>query len=148
MNRMGSAAGMAPSIAQGQYAGVPEILQSAGLGAEMPYAGINALSGGLSALFSGGKSKQTGPGIGSQMIAAGGQAAGAYYGAQSDRRSKTKIELLRRDPDGLGWYRFAYKSEPDTMLEGVMADEVKELRPQAYIPNFSGEYAGVNYAAL
>jgi len=148
MNRMAGAAGLAPSIAQGQYAGLQEILGSAGLGAELPYTGIDHLTSGLSSLFSGGKSKQTGPGIGSQMIAAGGQAAGAYFGAQSDRRSKTKIELLRRDPDGLGWYRFAYKIEPDVMFEGVMADEVKELRPQAYIPNFNGEYAGVNYAAL
>jgi hypothetical protein len=29
-----------------------------------------------------------------------------------------------------------------------MADEVQRLRPWAYIPNFIGEYAGVNYGAL
>jgi hypothetical protein len=67
----------------------------------------------------------------------------------SDRRLKTNIELLRRDPDGLGWYRFAYKRAPDTILEGVMADEVKELRPQAYIPNYQGSgFDAVNYANL
>jgi hypothetical protein len=80
MNRMSGAAGLAPSIAQAQYAGVPEILQSAGLGAEIPYAGINALAGGLSSLFSGGKTK--GPGFGSQLLGAGASAAGAYFGSQ------------------------------------------------------------------
>ncbi len=146
MNRMGSAAGMAPCVAQGQYVGLPEILQSSGLAAELPYTGINALSGNLASLFSGGKTK--GPGIGGQLLAGAAGAAGSYFGAQSDRRSKTNIELLRRDADGLGWYRFAYKTDPKTMLEGVMADEVKELRPAAYIPNFNGDFAGVNYAAL
>ncbi len=34
------------------------------------------------------------------------------------------------------------------MFEGVMADEVEQLRPAAFIPNFNGDYAGVNYAAL
>lgn len=80
MARMGGAAGLAPSIAQAQYTGVPEILQSAGLGAEIPYAGINALSGGLSALFSGGKSKQSGPGIGGAIIGGGLSALGSYLG--------------------------------------------------------------------
>jgi len=76
MNRMAGAAGLAPSIAQGEYAGIQEILGSAGLGAEMPYAGINALSGGLSALFSGGKQK--GPGIGGSLLGAGLQGLASY----------------------------------------------------------------------
>lgn len=67
----------------------------------------------------------------------------------SDRRLKTRIRLLRRDPDGLGWYEFAYKSAPDVLFTGVMADEVKELRPAAYVPGFvNGEYDGVNYSQL
>lgn len=148
MNRMAGAAGLTPSIRQAEFAGVPEILQGAGLAAEIPYAGINALSGGLSSLFSGGK--QTGPGIGSQMLAAGAQAAGAYAGAQSDRRSKKNIEKVGEFDDGLGIYTFQYKHDPSgTTFKGVMADEVKELRPQAYIENFNGTgMAGVNYAAL
>lgn len=75
---------------------------------------------------------------------------GAMF-AMSDRRSKTKIERIGEwddRGDGLGRYRFAYKNAPEIILEGVMADEVKELRPAAYIPNFRGDYAGVNYAAL
>lgn len=75
MSRMGSAAGMAPGIAQGQYTGLPEILQAAGTGAELPYTGINALSGNLSQLFSGGTQKTKGPGIGASIL--GGVASGA-----------------------------------------------------------------------
>lgn len=150
MGRMAGAAGLAPSIAQGEYAGIQEILGSAGLGAEIPYAGINALSGGLANLFSGGKSTQKGPGFGSQLLAAGAQAAGAYAGAQSDRRSKKNIEKVGEFEDGLGIYTFQYKHDPNgTTFKGVMADEVKELRPQAYIEDFNGTgMAGVNYAAL
>jgi hypothetical protein len=35
------------------------------------------------------------------------------------------------------------------MFKGVMADEVKVLRPQAYIENYCGSgFDGVNYGAL
>jgi hypothetical protein len=66
----------------------------------------------------------------------------------SEPSAKTKIELIRRDPDGLGWYRFAYKTEPDTMLEGVMADEVEALRPHALGPRLPNGWRTVNYAML
>lgn len=146
MGRMGSAAGMAPSLAQAQYTGLPEILQTSGVAAELPYAGINALSGNLGNLFSGGVQK--GQGFLAGVLGEAAKGAGAALAA-SDRRLKTKVKLLRRDPDGLGWYEFAYKTSPDVLHVGVMADEVKELRPQAYIPNFTSDgYDGVNYAAL
>ena len=149
MNRMGSAAGMAPSIAQGQYTGVPEILQSAGMGAEMPYAGINALSGGLSSLFSGGTQKNKGPGLGSQIMAGAAQAAGAYAGAQSDRRLKKNIVPVGELPNGLTVYDWTYRSDPEeATYRGVMADEVKDKVPEAYIENFRDGYAGVNYALV
>jgi hypothetical protein len=68
----------------------------------------------------------------------------------SDRKLKTNIELIRRDPDGLGWYRWNWKSDPTgEKATGVIADEVRELRPSAYVPNFRGDgYDGVNYAKL
>lgn len=69
----------------------------------------------------------------------------------SDRRLKTNIERVGdwdERGDGLGKYRFAYKWAPSEILEGVMADEVEQLRPAAFIPRFRGEYAGVNYAML
>lgn len=80
MNRMGGAAGMAPGIAQAQYTGLPEILNTAGMGAELPYTGINAMTGALGNLFSGGQSKQTGPGIGGAIIGGGLSALGSYLG--------------------------------------------------------------------
>lgn len=67
----------------------------------------------------------------------------------SDRRLKTNIELVHRDPDGLGWYDWNWKSDPQgEKAHGVIADEVKELRPWAFVPNFRDGYDGVDYAAL
>ena len=79
----------------------------------------------------------------------GGLANPSSY-AFSDERLKTKVELLRRDPDGLGWYSWNWKSDPDgERVTGVLAHEVKELRPQAHIENYLGSgFDGVNYAAL
>jgi hypothetical protein len=48
----------------------------------------------------------------------------------SDRRFKKGIELIRRLDNGLNWYRFSYKWE-DTIREGLMADEVAAVRPEA-----------------
>jgi hypothetical protein len=81
-----------------------------------------------------------------QSLAAAAQAAATA----SDVRLKTNIELVRRDPDGLGWYDWNWRSEPNgAKAHGVLAHEVKELRPAAYVPNFRGDgYDGVNYGAL
>lgn len=77
-----------------------------------------------------------------------GQLAQIGMMAASDRRLKTKIEKVGEFKDGLGIYTFEYRKEPGQTYRGVMADEVQRLRPQAYIPNFDGDYAGVNYGAL
>lgn len=69
--------------------------------------------------------------------------------AFSDRRMKTNIKLVRRDPDGLGWYDWNWKAAPDgPTVHGVIADEVKKLRPQAYVENYRNGFDGVNYALL
>lgn len=142
-------ASMLPSLYAAQFAGVPAYLGAANAAATTPYSGLGALSG-MGNLWAGqGTTTGTQPGgWGTALLGAGAQIASGFAAA-SDRRLKTKIELLHRDPDGLGWYRFAYKRAPDEMLVGVMADEVRELRPRAYIKGFvNGEYDGVNYAAL
>jgi hypothetical protein len=78
-----------------------------------------------------------------------GQLVGLAGMFLSDRRLKTNIKLLRRDPDGLGWYSWNWKSDPDGPAQrGVIADEVEKLRPWAYVANFLNGYAGVNYGAL
>lgn len=65
----------------------------------------------------------------------------------SDRRLKFDIKLSKRDDDGLGWYTFRYKKQPSTIVAGVMADEVKKLRPWALGPVVGG-FATVNYGVL
>lgn len=64
----------------------------------------------------------------------------------SDRRLKRDIELVRRDPDGLGWYFARYVMGTKRFLM-VMADEVAKLRPWALGPMRAG-YATVDYGAL
>jgi hypothetical protein len=71
----------------------------------------------------------------------------------SDRRLKTNIVRLGEwddRGDGLGEYEWNWKADPDgPKVRGVIADEVKELRPSAYAPNFRGDgFDGVNYAML
>jgi hypothetical protein len=146
-NAQTQAAGLMPGLNASQYAGVMPYLAAQQTAAGLPFTGIQNYS--LLGNLAGGYGTQTAPGQGwGQGLLGAAASLGSAAILASDRRLKTKIKLLRRDPDGLGWYEFAYKNDPSTMLTGVMADEVKELRPHAHVPNFKGEYAGVNYAKL
>jgi hypothetical protein len=152
LNQMGQAAQGATT----QNIGTEQALASAvGQNAALPYVGSQAYAGSLGQLMNGGTSSgvtyQPNPIFGA--LGAGLGAAGSIFQGQgpflSDRRLKTNIELLHRDPDGLGWYSWNWKADPEgPKVRGVIADEVEKLRPQAFIPNFRGEYSGVNYAAL
>ena len=64
----------------------------------------------------------------------------------SDRRLKTDIRLLRRRRDGLGIYAYRYKGEATPRI-GVMADEVKRVRPDLVVRRADG-FLAVNYAGL
>lgn len=151
---MDTAASTAPQL---QGSSLAQLLQAASTGAEIPYAGTNALSSQLAALFSGGN--QTSGGIGSQLIGAlGNVAAGAAQAGAfgSDRRLKTNIELVGTLADGLGVYEFDYIHPPTEELSGympagrhigVMADEVEYLRPWALGLEVSG-YRTVLYGEL
>lgn len=138
----------------GNTADVASLISAIGANAELPYTGTNNLANSLGALFNGGTSNsvQYSPNpiwgaIGAGLGAAGAAASGGAF--SSDRRLKTNITKVGEFSDGLGIYEFAYKSDPRQMFRGVMADEVKELRPQAYIPDYRGTgFAGVNYGAL
>jgi len=148
LQRMDSAAVQAQ---QSSLADVVQALAGAGVGAEIPYAGSANLANSLGALFNGGTSRsvQTGPGglLGALGAIGGGLASNTAL-FSSDRRLKQNIEKVGEFADGLGIYEFEYRGEP-TRFRGVMADEVKELRPHAYIEDFQGSgYAGVDYAAL
>lgn len=147
MNRRMAATQMATDA---QAANAQQQLAQMALAAEIPYIGANNMASGLGALFSGGteqsSSKSTGPHPIWGAIGAGMAAAGA---AASDRRLKVDIVKVGSFDDGLGVYDFSYRDDPDgTRYRGVMADEVKELRPHAYIANFDGEFDGVDYGRL
>jgi hypothetical protein len=137
----------AAALAGGNLADTDALMAAITGNAQLPYVGSANLGNSLGALFNGGtqKSVSYSPNPIWGAVGAGISAAGAAF---SDRRLKTKIKKVGEFEDGLGIYEFAYHWAPNQMLKGVMADEVKELRPHAYIPNYRGEYAGVNYAAL
>lgn len=63
----------------------------------------------------------------------------------SDYRLKRNIQLLYTRPDGLNVYEYDLFGK---RTKGVMAHEVKEVKPSAYIPNILGPYHGVDYGKL
>jgi len=133
------AIGQAGNMMQGSQA----ILNNA---AELPWVGIQAANGAVRQASSGyGTSTTTQKqGLGSTLMGLAGtglQAASMF----SDRRLKTNIEQIGTLADGLGLYRWIYRWGESG--EGVMADEVAQLRPWALGPVIGG-YATVNYGAL
>lgn len=143
------AAGLIPSLNQSQYAGVMPYLAAQQTAAGLPYTGIQNLGqiGGLVGNYGTQTSTQPG-GWGNALLGAASNMFSFSPISLSEPAAKTNIELLRRDPDGLGWYKFAYKRSPDVMLEGVMADEVEALRPWALGPRLGNGWRTVNYAKL
>jgi hypothetical protein len=145
LNQMGQAA----QGATAQNIGTEQALASAvGQNAALPYVGSQAYAGSLGQLMNGGTSSgvtyQPNPIFGA--IGAGLGAAGQIF---SDIRLKTNVTKVGEFGDGLGIYTFAYKADPKQMFKGVMAHEVKKLRPWAYIENYRGSgFDGVNYGAL
>ena len=84
------------------------------------------------------------------LFSLGGAALGAPSGGflsgliKSDRRLKSNIERIGTHPLGVGWYAYDIGGE---RTEGVMADEVLGVRPQAVVRGADG-YLMVNYGAL
>lgn len=64
--------------------------------------------------------------------------------AFSDRRLKSKIRRIGTHPLGIGWYAYEIDGHPS---EGVMADEVLTVRPEAVVQHVNGYYM-VEYARL
>lgn len=77
MSRAGAAAGMVPAMAQAEYTGLPELLQTSGVTAELPFTGTDHLANNLAALFQGefskSKTKSSG-GLGGMIGSLGGAA--------------------------------------------------------------------------
>lgn len=131
----------APQMAAADYLGITPLLSTAQLGAELPYTGLNNYSSALGQLMNGSSQKQGSLGSIMQGVGAAGSAI-----AMSDRRLKENIEKVGELADGLGVYRWNYIWGPER-FEGVMADEVAELRPWALGPIIGG-YASVDYGVI
>lgn len=108
-------------------------LSNLGLGA----GGLITQAGQTSESKSKSKSK---PGIGGFL----GQVAGGI--AASDRRLKKNIEYVKTLDNGLNVYQYDYINGKGPYI-GVMADEVKEVMPEALGPMIEG-YMTVDYSKI
>lgn len=79
--RMGGAAGQAPGLAAGRFAGIEPFLQATTAGSSLPYLGANTLAQGIGGLVGPYTTTKTSKGLG-QMLLEGAQAAAQAY-AQS-----------------------------------------------------------------
>lgn len=109
--------------------------------------GLGLQAGGLVA-NTGQYSKGTGTSTGGGPSTLGSIAStiGGIASIFSDRRLKTDVELIGREPDGLGVYEFRYHGAKKRHV-GVMADEVAILRPEAIGPKIAG-FDTVRYGDL
>jgi hypothetical protein len=144
------AAGMMPSFEAARTVSTMPYLASNELAAKMPYAGLGALGPILGMAGGSGTSSQSQQGGFMQNAINGGLAAAM---AMSDPAVKENIVKVGEMADGLGVYEWDYRQDmgldlPTGRHRGVMADEVKELRPHAYIPDFIGGFAGVDHSKL
>lgn len=119
-------------------AGVP--LQGYGLASQAYSANLSGyVSAGNAAMQA---NASAGSGLGNFL----GTVAGFGLDKLSDVRAKMDITYIGQLEPGIGWYTFRYKHDPDTVHEGVMAQEVIQVRPEAV-----HEYRGllhVDYAQL
>lgn len=107
--------------------------------------GLGLQAGGLVA-NTGQQSTSTSKGGGPSTLGSIASTVGGIASIFSDRRLKRDIELVGREPDGLGIYLCRYLWSRTRRLM-VMADEVAKLRPWALGPARFG-FATVNYGAL
>ena len=87
------------------------------------------------------------------MLGTAGTVAGAYFGAQSDVDLKTNIKKVGELEPGVGWYTWDWNDKAKELLvdseptEGVLAQEVLEVRPDAVKVIDNGYYA-VDYGKI
>jgi hypothetical protein len=149
VSQMLQALGLTGQLEGAQYAGygpTTDLLQAA---ATIPYVGMDAYGSQLANIL-GQSRKQTGAGIGGQLLSAGAQLGSAAIMA-SDRRLKKNVAKVGALKDGLGVYEFEYRDGKrfgEGRFRGVMADEVEKLRPWALGPKIDGEYHSVDYSKL
>lgn len=104
--------------------------------------GLGSILNSQSSLY-GDSLKSGGGGLGDIATIVG---AGAKLFGPSDRRLKENIELVGVE-NGHNIYTFNYISRPETRYQGVMADEVAGILPEAVIYGADG-MAAVNYGLI
>lgn len=118
----------------------------AGLQGSIPYGLFTGQNISGTTNSSGTSVQKTNPGLGGIL---GGLAGSALSGwasggfALSDPRLKRNVERIGTLDSGVGWYSFCYLWD-DAKHEGVMADEVAEIMPEALGPEIGG-FATVDY---
>lgn len=114
-------------------------LTSVGTDAANNYA--NALAG----LWGNSQTTKTSGGLGQQLLSLGSSLGSAAILA-SDERLKTEVRKVGEEPDGLGVYEYRY-IWGGPLQRGVMAQEVKGIRPWALGPERGG-FMTVDYSKL
>jgi hypothetical protein len=109
-------------------------------------AGLSGLGLQAGGLVTNAGQKSTSTGGGPSTAGSIASTIGGIASIFSDRRLKRDIELVGREPDGLGIYLCRYVWSRTRRLM-VMADEVAKLRPWALGPTRAG-FATVKYGAL
>lgn len=114
-------------------------LTSVGTDAANSYA--NALAG----LWGNSQTTKKSGGLGQQLLSLGSSLGSAAILA-SDERLKTEVRKVGEEPDGLGVYEYRY-IWGGPLQRGVMAQEVKDIRPWALGPERGG-FMTVDYSKL
>lgn len=128
-------------------------LQGRNLGASQAIQGAASMGSNATSMWNAqanyqAKMEQQGDTLGGILGGVGGVAMGLGAMGVSDRRLKQDIHAVGVDPGtGLTLYEFRYKVDPSMRLVGVMADEVREVMPEAVSTGQDG-YDRVDYDML
>ena len=144
--RRAQAAGMAPSVAAGEFLGYAPALATAQFGANAPLdAGLKQAAGigGLLGQYTNQQGTQVTKQDGGLMpiIGAGLQAASLF----SDERLKSDVKRVGKTDKGLPIYTYRMGDGPVQM--GVLAQEVEKRQPGASGPTVGG-YRSVDYGRV
>lgn len=146
-NAMAQAASQAPGLDAAGYQNIPALLALAQGGASIPFLGANNLANITQGLVGNSNTTtQTSSPSQADSIKQGLGTALQLASIFSDSRVKTDIRKIGEYADGLGKYAYRY-IWGGPMQEGVLAQEVAELRPWALGPEVGG-YMTVKYGAL
>jgi hypothetical protein len=134
----GSAMDLLRSSAQ-QGALTKQLIQAQGL---ITQQGFEAESAQYQGMASAAKSAGTGGIFGSIL-----KGIGAVIPFLSDASLKENIVKVGERPDGIGYFQYNWKGSPDTTYVGLVAQDVRRVRPEV-VSIDDGGYLMVDYAAL